>query len=107
MNTRRSYLVLVSLILLALIGVGLIALPQSPLYKRPVLGLDLQGGLEVILKADPPPGRKITENDLKRSETIIRNRIDKLGVSEPIVARQGNGPDLGAARRRHRRQPRA
>jgi len=89
LNTRRSYLVLVSLIVLALIGVGLIALPQSPLYKSPVLGLDLQGGLEVILKADPPPGRKITENDLKRSETIIRNRIDKLGVSEPIVARQG------------------
>ena len=89
MNTRRSYLVLVSLIVLALVGVGLIALPQSPFYKKPVLGLDLQGGLEVILKADPPPGRKITENDLKRSETIIRNRIDKLGVSEPIVARQG------------------
>jgi len=89
LNTRRSYLVLVSLIVLALVGVGLIALPQSPLYKKPVLGLDLQGGLEVILRADPPPGRKITENDLKRSETIIRNRIDKLGVSEPIVARQG------------------
>ena len=89
MNTRRSYLVLVSLIVLALVGVGLIALPQSPLYKQPVLGLDLQGGLEVVLKADPPKGRKITENDLKRSETIIRNRIDKLGVAEPIVARQG------------------
>jgi SecD/SecF fusion protein len=89
LNTRRSYLVLVSLIVLALVGVGLIALPQSPFYKSPVLGLDLQGGLEVILKADPPPGRQITENDLKRSETIIRNRIDKLGVSEPIVARQG------------------
>jgi SecD/SecF fusion protein len=90
LNTRRSYLVLVSLIVLALVGVGLIALPQSSFYKKPVLGLDLQGGLEVILKADPPPGRKITENDLKRSETIIRNRIDKLGVSEPIVARQGD-----------------
>jgi SecD/SecF fusion protein len=89
LNTRRSYLVLVSLIVLALIGVGLIALPQSPLYKKPVLGLDLQGGLEVVLKADPPPGRTITEGDLKRSETIIRNRIDKLGVSEPVVARQG------------------
>ncbi|MBA3383974.1 MAG: protein translocase subunit SecD [Actinobacteria bacterium] len=89
MNTRRSYLVLVSLIVLALVGVGLIALPQSPFYKKPVLGLDLQGGLQVVLKADPPPGRPLTENDLKRSETIIRNRIDKLGVSEPIVARQG------------------
>jgi SecD/SecF fusion protein len=89
LNTRRSYLVLVSLILVALVGVGLIALPQSPFYKKPVLGLDLQGGLEVVLKADPPPGRPLTTNDLKRSETIIRNRIDKLGVAEPIVARQG------------------
>jgi SecD/SecF fusion protein len=89
LNTRRSYLVLVSLIVLALVGVALIALPQSPFYKKPVLGLDLQGGLEVVLKADPPANRQITENDLKRSETIIRNRIDKLGVSEPVVARQG------------------
>jgi SecD/SecF fusion protein len=86
---RRQHLILVALILLALIGVGLVALPQSPFYKKPILGLDLQGGLEVVLKAEPPPGRPLRENDLKRSETIIRNRIDKLGVSEPEVRRQG------------------
>ena len=55
MNTRRGYLVLISLIVLALVGVGLFALPQSPLYKSPTLGLDLQGGLEVVLQAEPPP----------------------------------------------------
>jgi SecD/SecF fusion protein len=90
LNTRRGYLVLIGLIVLALVGVGLFALPQSPLYKSPTLGLDLQGGLEVVLEAEPPPGRKLQESDLKRSETIIRNRIDKLGVAEPVVARQGS-----------------
>jgi SecD/SecF fusion protein len=86
---RRSHLLIVGFVLAALAAVGLIALPQSPFYKAPILGLDLQGGLEVILEAKPPPGRPLRESDLKRSETIIRNRIDKLGVSEPEVRRQG------------------
>jgi SecD/SecF fusion protein len=86
---RRSHLILVSLILAALVGVGLLALPASPFYKKPILGLDLQGGLEVVLEATPPPGRPLRESDLARSETIIRNRIDKLGVAEPEVRRQG------------------
>jgi SecD/SecF fusion protein len=86
---RRQHLILVGLILIGLIGVGVLALPQSPFYKKPILGLDLQGGLEVVLKAEPPPGRPLRESDLKRSETIIRNRIDKLGVAEPEVRRQG------------------
>ena len=73
-----------------LVGVALLALPQSPLYKKPILGLDLQGGLEVVLQAQPPPGRPLRESDLKRSETIIRDRIDRLGVSEPEVRRQGD-----------------
>ena len=89
MANRRQHLLLVSLILLGLIGVGLIALPQSPLYKSPSLGLDLQGGLEVVLEANPPPGRPLREGDMKRSETIIRDRIDALGVREPVVTRQG------------------
>jgi SecD/SecF fusion protein len=86
--SRRSHLTLVLLILVALTGVGLLAVPQSPLYKKPVLGLDLQGGLEVVLQAVPPENRQLRENDIKRSETIIRNRIDKLGVAEPEVRRQ-------------------
>jgi SecD/SecF fusion protein len=86
--SRRSHLILVLLILVGLVGVGLLAAPQSPFYKKPVLGLDLQGGLEVVLEATPPPNRQLRESDIKRSETIIRNRIDKLGVAEPEVRRQ-------------------
>src|SRR2546422_1712617 len=65
------------------------AVPGSPVYKKPTLGLDLQGGLEVVLKAVPPKNHKLTSDDLTRSIDIMRNRIDKLGVSEPEIRKQG------------------
>ncbi len=42
-----------------------------------------------MLKAQPPKGVKLTSADLDRSVTIMRNRVDKLGVSEPIITKQG------------------
>ena len=54
---RRPHLTLVALIVAGLIGVGLLAIPGSPLDDKPTLGLDLQGGLEVTLKAVPPQNR--------------------------------------------------
>ena len=66
------------------------AVPSSPVHKKLTLGLDLQGGLEVVLKAEPPKGHKLTPEDLSRSIDIMRNRIDKLGVSEPEIRKQGS-----------------
>src|SRR5919106_2064493 len=63
--------------------------PGSPLHREPVLGLDLQGGFEVVYKAVPPEGRPLQASDLDRSVDIIRNRVDKLGVAEPEVRKQG------------------
>ncbi len=90
MNDRRSYLILLGLILAALVGVALLAIPGSPVHKKPRLGLDLQGGLEVVLKAVPPKGKQLTSSDVDRSIGIMRNRIDKLGVSEPEIRKQGS-----------------
>ena len=90
MKDRRSHLILLGLILLALAGVALLAVPGSPAHKKATLGLDLQGGLEVVLKAVPPKGHKLTSDDIDRSVTIMRNRIDKLGVSEPEIRKQGS-----------------
>ena len=93
MNERRRYLTLVLALVVALIGVALLAVPGSPVERKPTLGLDLQGGLEVILKAQPPrdqPNYKLTKQDLSRSVSIMRNRVDKLGVSEPEIRTQGS-----------------
>src|SRR5690349_5401712 len=90
MSNRRSHLILVGLILAALAGVALLAIPGSPAHKKVTLGLDLQGGLEVVLKAVPPPGKTCDSACMDRSVSIMRSRIDKLGVAEPEIRKQGN-----------------
>ena len=87
---RRPHLILVALIVAALIGVGLLAIPGSPLNDKPTLGLDLQGGLEVTLQAVPPPNRPLQKSDLDRSVEILRDRVDRLGVAEPEIRKQGD-----------------
>src|SRR5205085_7805586 len=76
-------------IVAALVAAILLAVPGSPIHRKPTLGLDLQGGLEVVLKAVPPKGHKLTSEDLDRSVSIMQNRINKLGVSEPEIRKQG------------------
>jgi len=88
--TRRSAIVVVALVVAALIGVTLMVVPASPFHQKPTLGLDLQGGLEITKEAVPPKGRKLTKDDLSRSVSIMRDRVDKLGVSEPEIRTQGS-----------------
>ncbi len=62
------------------------------LQKRAIkLGLDLQGGMHVVLEVDKS---QLDENAAKdavdRALEIIRNRIDEFGVSEPLIQKQGN-----------------
>src|SRR5436309_193196 len=90
MSTRRSQLLLVGLILAAVVGVGFLAVPGSPAHKKPTLGLDLQGGLEVVLEARPEKNQKLTPADLDRSVDVMRRRVDKIGVSEPEIRKQGS-----------------
>ena len=78
-----------ALLVAALVGVFLIGWSGSPVHKKLRQGLDLQGGLEVVLQAQPPRGHILTPEDMTRSVDIMRNRIDRLGVSEPVVTKQG------------------
>ncbi len=91
MRERRRYLVIVGVILALLVGAALLAVPGSPLYKKPVLGLDLQGGLEVVLRATPETkSQPITQQGMQTAQQIMTNRVNKIGVSSPNVAVQGN-----------------
>jgi len=89
-SSRRSNLFLIGLIILALGGVAYLAVPGSPGHRGVKKGLDLQGGLEVVLKAQPPPTHKLTSADLDRSVAIMRSRVDKLGVASPEIRKQGS-----------------
>jgi len=80
----------VGLIVLALAGVAALAVPGSPAHKKVTLGLDLQGGLEVVLKAIPPKNQQVTTDGMNTAISIMRNRVDSLGVAEPEIRKQGN-----------------
>ena len=85
--SRRS---LVSLVIILGVAAGLLAASLA-VGNRPLLGLDLKGGVEVVLVPVDDPDRPIAigEGDLDIAVEIIRDRIDGLGVAEPDVTRQG------------------
>jgi SecD/SecF fusion protein len=91
---RRSNLILLGILLAAVLAAVVISVPGSPVQKKPVLGLDLQGGLEVVLEARPERGEELTDEHISRSAEIIRDRIDRLGVREPEV-REVEGGRIG------------
>jgi protein-export membrane protein SecD/preprotein translocase SecF subunit len=53
-------------------------------------GLDLQGGLQVLLEVDLPPGQEIDAEALETARVIVENRVNGLGVVEPLVQTQGD-----------------
>jgi preprotein translocase subunit SecD len=54
--------------------------------NKPLLGLDLQGGVSVVLK----PKGTAESSAIDQAISIIRQRIDALGVAEPEITRQGD-----------------
>ncbi len=60
-----------------------------PPGERISQGLDIQGGLSVILTAQETPETPVTNEVMDRAELIVRNRVDRLGASEVSIQRQG------------------
>ena len=85
MGTRRRHL-FVLLFVLALVAVSGLVIAT----KETKLGLDLQGGLELVYQGQPTgTATEVSGEDIDDSISIIEQRINKLGVSEPEVARLG------------------
>ncbi len=77
-----------AVLLLAL--VGLCAWSIVPVQKKIHLGLDLQGGARVLLQLTPSKEvPKITSEVQNQVEQVIQNRVNGLGVSEPVITKVG------------------
>ena len=61
----------------------------QPPQPRLRLGLDLQGGTRIVLEAERRPGVEVTPDKVDAAMRVIENRIDALGVAEPLLQRQG------------------
>ncbi|MDQ0287276.1 preprotein translocase subunit SecD [Desulfofundulus luciae] len=60
-----------------------------PLIKDAVLGLDLRGGVHVVLEAQDTPEAKVTPDKMKQLMAVIQRRVNQFGVSEPVIQQQG------------------
>jgi len=64
----------------------------QPAIQRDIalrLGLDLQGGLQVLLAADAPAGQQLDAASMETARRIVENRVNSLGLTEPVVQAQG------------------
>jgi protein-export membrane protein SecD len=53
------------------------------------LGLDLQGGLQVLLAADIPEDQELDAASMETARRIVENRVNAMGLTEPVVQAQG------------------
>jgi SecD/SecF fusion protein len=85
-GSRRQH-VFVLLFVVALVAISGIIIAT----KETKLGLDLQGGLQLVYEGQPTgTSTEVSGEDIEDSINIIEKRINNLGVSEAEVARLGN-----------------
>jgi preprotein translocase subunit SecD len=71
---------------------------NTPLFDRnvvPRLGLDLRGGLQVLLEADLPADTPVDSESMQIARTIMENRTNALGVSENVLQVAGERRIVG------------
>ena len=78
----------VVILIIVAILIGVAAYFAFPVSKTK-LGLDLQGGLSVILEAKDPSISNFSSK-MDRAREIIQSRVNKLGVAEPEIQRLGD-----------------
>ena len=86
MGSRRRHLFILLFVL------GLVVVSAVIVVKKETkLGLDLQGGLELVYEGQPTgENTEVSGSDIEDSISIIEKRVNELGVSESEVARLGN-----------------
>ena len=89
-KNRRNVWLLVAATLLVIGSVFMFTPPNEKINQ----GLDIQGGLSVVLSAQSTDGEEITKEDMEKSRAIIESRVNALGASEATVQVQGNGQIL-------------
>lgn len=62
---------------------------------EPRLGLDLQGGLQVLLEADIPADQQIDSLSMEIARDIVQQRTDALGVNENVIQIAGDRRIVG------------
>lgn len=81
---------IVAFLLIIVLAAGLMGGTTKDILKNINLGLDLQGGFEVLYKVETLDGKKVNEDVLNSTVQALDKRINVLGVSEPSIQIEGN-----------------
>ena len=85
MNDRRRNIIILTTVVALLVG-SLVVIFTKPTK----LGLDLQGGVQLVYEARPTKQQPtVNQEALDRALDIMRDRVDSLGVAEPELQRTG------------------
>ncbi|RJX26048.1 MAG: protein translocase subunit SecD [Dethiobacter sp.] len=85
-RTKTSPLIFIIISLLLVVASALFLFNWEKYLKK---GLDLEGGVYVLFEAKSVEDAEMDYDAIQRAMTIIRNRIDELGVVEPVLQREG------------------
>lgn len=80
---------IVAFFLIALLIFAAMGTTSKGILKDIKLGLDLQGGFEVLYEVKPLSGEKITPEVLRATVSSLERRVNVLGVSEPNIQIEG------------------
>lgn len=85
-KTRRNIWLLIATTVLVAISVAMFMPPSEKINQ----GLDIRGGLSVVLSAHTSDGTTPTKEQMETSRSIIESRVNALGASEATVQLQGD-----------------
>ncbi|MGL6064601.1 MAG: protein translocase subunit SecD [Fusobacteriaceae bacterium] len=82
---KKAILVKLLLVFLVILGAAWLT------FKKPIkLGLDLKGGVYVVLEASPENGVALDTEAMDRLVEVLDRRINGLGVAESVVQKTGS-----------------
>ena len=85
-DRRRNFFILLFVAVLTISAAVIVV------TKPTRLGLDLQGGVQLVYQAGTTPQQpKIDQAAVDRTLEVMRERVDSLGVSEPVIEQYGLG----------------
>ena len=90
-STKKIVVVFIIIILLfgwwaTLFGIG----PLDPIKDKMKLGLDIKGGVYVVLEAKTDEVGEELKKIMEQTQAVIENRVNQMGLSEPVVTIEGD-----------------
>ena len=89
MSSRRNNLIVLGLVVVLLGVAAYLIFIRQPVAESTQLGLDLKGGVSVQLQGYQTGGSQVTRVEMEQAVSVIQQRVNSLGVTEPEIQIQG------------------